>query len=120
MDKDVYRAATPFIVLMKIFGLFPLEAFTIQVNKKNLLFRIKNFMFVVFSYLLLFGVIFVNLIRDRVEIEYSKVQPKAWEYTLSFGLLSLLITLFYQHSQIQSIIKFSNLLRDFDKKVNIL
>lgn len=117
MPNDVYSSSLPFVLLMKLFGLFPLHIFKNQMRKRSLLQTLKSFIFVFACFFIILFVIFINIRRERIDISNSSVLPKAWEFVLSFELWFLFIAFLFQHTQIQSIDNFMELLENYDQKV---
>lgn len=114
--ENIFTAARPFLILMKVFGLFPLPTVSHAV-KGDFKLRLQDLVFTLFGFCLISSVIVVNIYRDRVEYTSSKILPIAWETTLMFELLSLAVFFFYQHSKRKRIAEFLHLINDFDKKV---
>lgn len=118
MAMDTYSVLHPFVLIMKIFGLLPLKVFQNRKKKESSSQKVKSFLVVGICLLIMIGIICVNLLRERIEIDYSTVLPKAWEASLMLGLLNLPIVYFYQHSKVTEIATFLKLLESFDMKVD--
>lgn len=117
MPNDVYSSSLPFVLLMKLFGLFPLHIFKNQMRKRSFLQTLKSFTFVFACFFIILFVIFINIRRERIDISNSTVLPKAWEFVLAFELWFLFIAFLFQQTQIQSIDNFMELLENYDQKV---
>lgn len=117
MDDSIYTTAKPFYFLLKLLGIFP---FSIETSSGEKVFRPKllDYLSCCFSITSLLFALFMSIEFTDVMNSSSEIVARAWNLNLTFCLFTVLISLCYQIQKRNQIVKFLQLIDDFDKKVN--
>jgi hypothetical protein len=117
--ENIYSTFSCFYIFAKVLGAFPMS-FDGPIANGKIKTRKFDILISCFITLLIIFLVYAETDVQMSAVFGGTILTKAWDIFLIFGLLTLLIKLFYQifkHKNIKRILK---LLNDFDVKVNIL
>lgn len=115
--ENVFSESEIFLILLKIFGLFPMSndvsgdgKFKIKVN--NVIFSLLTLTLLITSFVL-------NIIDEERNLCRESIKLRSWCITIEVEFLCHIFLFFYQIHKRQNVVKFLMQIERADKEVNI-
>lgn len=114
--ENIFTAAKPFLVLLKLFGVFPMT-FKGAIRKGYFETTIKDHFYSLCTFgVWLFLIVLNGLYYTSFETS-SFMMRNVYKFSLTIGFLSAFIMASYQRCKLSNISKFLSTVKDYDTKV---
>jgi hypothetical protein len=107
---NIFDCAKPFLVLLKVFGLFPVTNKRFSRKKTKKLQKLVDEVVVGFVLILSIVLVCINV--------NSGLFQNVWHYSALIGFVTFLIIIFYQKMKWKAIWKILKTIDEFDRKVS--